>query len=422
MTLSSATPRDQSIWLYKVRSATSELLYSIKAILETARMNMRLLRRREFWTIDIVIVRPVTLAKRGPFGLNKIHRVKAPYNHFQMRRPLLLGAILVTGGSGFIGSNFIRMLLAEDHQNQVVNLDSLSYGSNPANLRDLEDRKNYRFVKGDICDLELVRKISAGVEVVVNFAAETHVDRSISNPEPFLRTNALGVLNLLEACRSNDLRFVQVSTDEVYGSSPDGRAFKETDRLEASSPYSASKAAADHLAQAYHKTYGLKALITRCTNNFGPYQFPEKFIPKAIIRAHKNLKIPVYGSGRQIRDWIHVLDHCEALALVMQNGRDGEIYNIAGGNQIENVLAAETILKILGRPFSLVEHVQDRPGHDFRYRLDSSKIQDELGWKPKRSFDSGLRETVRWYLDNERWWLSIADDKMLSATPWKEKW
>jgi dTDP-glucose 4,6-dehydratase len=330
--------------------------------------------------------------------------------------------ILVTGGLGFIGSNFIRMLLDQNHRYEVANLDKLSYGSNPANLKQLEARKDYRCIKGDICDLELARKISADVEVVVNFAAETHVDRSISNPEIFLRTNTLGVLTLLEACRLNDFRFIQVSTDEVYGSSPNGQGFKETDRLETSSPYSASKASADMLVQAYHKTYGLEAVITRCTNNYGPYQFPEKLIPKTIIRAHRNLRIPVYGSGRQIRDWIHVQDHCQAIELVMNKGKAGEIYNIAGGNQIENIQATETILKILNKPPSLIEHVEDRPGHDFRYRLDSSKIQNELGWKPKRSFDEGLRETVKWYLDNESWWAPITDAKILSRTPWKEKW
>ena len=330
--------------------------------------------------------------------------------------------LLVTGGMGFIGSNFILTLLAQNNHYQVLNLDKLSYGSNPANLKKLESRKNYRFIKGDICDPELVRKISAQVETVINFAAETHVDRSISNPEPFLQTNTLGVLNLLEACRSNDLSFIQVSTDEVYGSSLNGQAFKETDRLEASSPYSASKAAADMLVQAYHRTYGLKAVTTRCTNNFGPYQSPEKFIPKTIIRAHRNLKIPVYGSGRQVRDWIHVLDHCEALESVIKKGRAGEIYNIAGGNQIENMQAAETILKILGKPLFLIEHVEDRPGHDFRYRLDMSKIRKELGWKPKRNFNEGLRETVKWYLDNESWWAPITDEKILTPTPWKEKW
>jgi dTDP-glucose 4,6-dehydratase len=333
-----------------------------------------------------------------------------------------LAAILVTGGSGFIGSNFIRTLLDQNINYQILNLDKLTYGSNPANLEELEPRKNYRFIKGDICDPELVRKITAEVETVINFAAETHVDRSISNPEPFLQTNTLGVLNLLEACRTNDLRFIQVSTDEVYGSSLNGQAFKETDRLETSSPYSASKAAGDMLVQAYHKTYGLKAVTTRCTNNFGPYQFPEKFIPKTIIRAQRDLKIPIYGSGHQIRDWIHVLDHCEALESVIKKGRAGEIYNIAGGNQIENTQAAETILKILGKPLSLIEHVEDRPGHDFRYRLDSSKIREELGWKPKRNFDQGLQETVKWYVDNESWWAPITDEKFLSPTPWKEKW
>jgi dTDP-glucose 4,6-dehydratase len=330
--------------------------------------------------------------------------------------------VLVTGGLGFIGSNFIRTLLTQNGRYEVVNVDKLSYGSNPANLKELETRSDYRFIKGDICDPELIRATSAQVEVVVNFAAETHVDRSISNPEVFLRTNTLGVLNLLEACRLNECRFLQVSTDEVYGSSSDGKAFKETQRLETSSPYSASKAAGDMLVQAYHKTYGLEAVITRCTNNFGPYQFPEKMIPKAIIRAHRNLTIPIYGSGRQIRDWIHVLDHCHAVELVMNKGSAGEIYNIAGGNQIENLKAAETILNILAKPLSLIEHVEDRPGHDFRYRLDSSKIEDELGWKPERSFEEGLRETVNWYLDNESWWAPITNEKVLSPTPWKDKW
>lgn len=328
----------------------------------------------------------------------------------------------MTGGSGFIGSNFIRMLLAQNQRYAVVNLDKLSYGSNPANLREMETRKDYRFIKGDICDLESVQKISNEVEVVVNFAAETHVDRSISNPEVFLRSNTLGVLNLLQACRSHDLRFVQVSTDEVYGSSPNDHGFKETDRLDTSSPYSASKASADMLVQAYHKTYGLETAITRCTNNYGPYQFPEKLIPKTIIRARKNLKIPIYGSGRQIRDWIHVQDHCHAVELVMNKGKAGEIYNIAAGNQIENLQVAQMILKILNKPPSLIEYSEDRPGHDFRYRLDPSKIRNELGWTPRRSFEEGLRETVKWYLDNESWWTPITNEKILSPTPWKEQW
>lgn len=333
-----------------------------------------------------------------------------------------LARIVVTGGLGFIGSNFIRRLLLQNDRCEVANLDNLSYGSNPANLKDLEGRGNYRFTRGDVCDFKLVRKVSANVGTVVNFAAETHVDRSISTPEIFLRTNTLGVLNLLEACRLNGFRFIQVSTDEVYGSCPNGYAFKETDKLETSSPYSASKAAADLLVQAYHKTYGLDAVITRCTNNFGPYQFPEKLIPKAIIRAKRNLKVPVYGSGHQVRDWIYVGDHCDALELVMNKGRAGEIYNIAGGNQVENLRVAEAALKTLGKPLSLIEHVEDRPGHDFRYSLDSSKIQDELGWRPRRSFDEGLRETLKWYIEHEEWWAPITNDKVLSPTPWKETW
>jgi dTDP-glucose 4,6-dehydratase len=329
--------------------------------------------------------------------------------------------LLVTGGMGFIGSSFIRLMFSK-YDVDIVNLDKLSYGSNPANLSDLRNRKNYRFVRGDICDSDSVKKLAEGVEAVINIAAETHVDRSISNPTAFLDSNIAGALTLLEACRQRDLQYMQVSTDEVYGSSPDGRPFGETDRLDPSSPYAASKAAADMLVNAYHKTYGLRTFITRCTNNFGPYQFPEKFIPKAIIRASRGLQVPVYGSGHQIRDWIYVVDHCEALELVLRKGKPGEIYNIAGGNQIHNIEAAETILKMLGKPLSLIQHVEDRPGHDFRYRLDSSKIQDELGWRPKRGFDEGLRETVKWYLDNESWWAPITDEKTLSATPWKEIW
>jgi len=322
---------------------------------------------------------------------------------------------------GFIGSNFIR-LLAQNSRYEILNVDKLTYGSNPANLNEMKTRSDYRFVQGDICDLKFVERESAKAEALVNFAAETHVDRSISNAEPFLRTNTQGVLNLLEACRVNDFRFIQVSTDEVYGSSSNGQAFKEGDRLDPSSPYSASKAAADMVVQAFHKTYGLETIITRCTNNFGPYQFPEKLVPKVIIRAHRNLKIPVYGSGGQIRDWIHVSDHCNAVESAMNNGKAGEIYNIAGGNQIENRQLVEKVLRVLGKPVSLIEHVEDRPGHDSRYRLDSSKIEAQLGWRPKRNFDEGLKETVKWYLENESWWAPIADEKTLSATPWKEKW
>lgn len=330
--------------------------------------------------------------------------------------------LLVTGGMGFIGSNFTRHLLEVHNDLSMINLDRLSYGSNPTNLRDIPEGAAYRFVKGDINDIDAVLKLSRDVDAVVNIAAETHVDRSISGPRAFHKANTEGVLNLLETCRVRDITFLQVSTDEVYGSAEELQAFKEGDRLNPSSPYAASKAAADLLVNAYHKTYGLKAFITRCTNNFGPYQFPEKLIPKTIVRVHLGLKVPVYGSGTHVRDWIHVRDHCEALDLVLTEGRAGEIYNIAGGNQVTNVQLVEKILQVMGKPMSLIEHVEDRPGHDFRYSLDATKIAVELGWKPKRIFPQMLKETVEWYLRNEEWWRPLIDERILSPTPWRESW
>jgi dTDP-glucose 4,6-dehydratase len=323
---------------------------------------------------------------------------------------------------GFIGSNLIRQILRTEPSYQIVNLDNLSYGSNLANLRDVESRKAYRFVKGNICDHNLVKELSVDVDAIVNAAAETHVDRSISNPRPFLDTNIAGVFNLLEACRTQDLYYVQISTDEVYGSSEDGHAYSEIERLDPSSPYSASKAAADMLVNSYHKTYGLRTLITRCTNNFGPYQFPEKLIPKVIIRASKDLQVPIYGSGRQVRDWIHVSDHCDAVKLVLSKGARGEIYNVGGGNQVENIEIVKKILQLLGKPEDLIHYSEDRPGHDFRYRLDTTKIERELGWRPKRNFDQALKETVDWYKNNEGWWQPLVNEKILSPTPWKENW
>jgi dTDP-glucose 4,6-dehydratase len=315
-----------------------------------------------------------------------------------------LTRILATGGMGFIGSNFVRLLLSRIDDLHLVNVDKLSYSSNQANLDDVQELKNFHFVKGDICDRELVKHLSKQADTVVNFAAETHVDRSISDPRTFVRSNTDGVLNLLEACRGHDLSYMQISTDEVYGSSQAGYAFKETDRLNPSSPYSASKAAADELVNAYHKTYGLRTTITRCTNNYGPYQFPEKLIPKTIIRASNGSSIPIYGSGQQVRDWIHVQDHCEALLLIMGQNKAGEIYNIAGGSQFENVEVVRRILTLMGKPSTLMKHVEDRPGHDFRYRLDTSKIERELRWKPRIDFESGLKQTVDWYVNNEEWW------------------
>ncbi len=329
---------------------------------------------------------------------------------------------MVTGGMGFIGSNFIRYELTNHADVSIINLDKLSYGSNPANLKDIEAGGRYRFLKEDINDFELIGRLSEEVDAVVNFAAETHVDRSISNPKPFHEANTAGVLTLLEACRHRDLTFLQVSTDEVYGSALASQSFQEQDRLDPSSPYSASKAAGDLFIDAYHKTYGLRTFTTRSTNNFGPYQFPEKFMPKAIIKASLGLHVPVYGSGRQVRDWIYVLDHCNALDLVLREGKPGETYNIAGGNQLENMEVVERVLIILGKPKSLIDHVEDRPGHDFRYRLNASKIERELGWKPRRGFEDALKETVKWYLENESWWRPLINEKILSPTPWKETW
>jgi len=286
--------------------------------------------------------------------------------------------LLVTGGLGFIGSNIIRYTLEKYSDTEVTNLDAMKYGSNPENLRDLKDDERYTFIKGNICDYELISKLirEKNIDIIINFAAETHVDRSISNPYSFLQSNVIGVFTILEAIRkyNPEIRLVHVSTDEVYGDIIKG-SFKEEDRLKPSSPYSASKAAADMFVLSYVRTYGLHAMITRCTNNYGPYQFPEKLIPKTIIRASMNLKIPIYGTGKNIRDWIYVLDHCEAIDLVMQEGEKGEIYNISSGEEKTNLEVVKTILSIMGKDNGLIEFVEDRPGHDLRYSLDSSKIE-----------------------------------------------
>ena len=324
--------------------------------------------------------------------------------------------LFITGGMGFIGSNFVRYILLKYDDYSIVNIDKLGYGSNPDNLKDVSKNPNYRFLQGDISKITKIDD----VDIVVNFAAETHVDRSISNPRIFFDNNTTGVLNLLELCRKEDVRFLQVSTDEVYGSS-DGKEFDEEDSLNPSSPYAASKAAAEMLINAYHKTYGLRSHISRCTNNYGPYQSPEKFIPKIIISASLGRPIPIYGSGTQTRDWIHVRDHCITLDNIMHSGKHGEIYNIGSGIQVENGDLVKQILAIMGKPCSLVKHVQDRPAHDKRYRLDTSKVQ-HLGWKPITAFNEGLKETVTWYLEHGSWWSRLIDDKILSPAPWKENW
>lgn len=329
--------------------------------------------------------------------------------------------LLVTGGYGFIGSNFIRYMFERYEDIRVVNVDKLSYGSNVENLRGV-DRNRYEFIKGDICDCELMRELVKRVDAVVNFAAETHVDRSIADPYPFLKSNVEGVVSILEALRSRrDVRLIHISTDEVYGDIERG-SFRESDRLRPSSPYAASKASADMFCLAYHRTYGLDVVIVRLTNTFGPYQFPEKLIPKTIIRAMLGLSVPVYGSGRNIRDWVYVLDACEAIDLALRRGEPGDIYNVSAGNELENIEVVRRILKVMGKDESLIELVDDRPGHDVRYSLDSTKIRRELGWRPKYAFDKALEATVRWYIENEWWWRPIATEKVLHPTPWKLRW
>jgi len=313
--------------------------------------------------------------------------------------------LLVTGGCGFIGSNFIRQILRNGSKHEVVNLDKLTYCGNPENLRGVDEHPQYTFVHGDIAETKTVERVlRRGFDAVVNFAAETHVDRSIHDAAPFLQSNILGVHALLEGARNFSIPlFVQISTDEVYGSAPKGVSFKETDLLAPGSPYSASKCAADHLVRAYANTFGLPAIVLRCTNNYGPYQFPEKFIPLAIANALEDRPIPVYGDGQQERDWLYVADYCAAIELVLKRGKIGEIYNVASGKQRTNLDVLRAMLRLLGKSESLIEFVQDRPGHDRRYCIDNAKMQRELGWRPQTNFDAGMEETIAWYLEHRGW-------------------
>ena len=311
--------------------------------------------------------------------------------------------LLVTGGCGFIGSNFVRHVLASHADYRVVNLDKLTYAGNLANLRDVDGDPRYRFVKGDICDAPLVRELVREVDAVVNFAASTHVDRSLHEPDEFLKTDVFGVFTLLEALRARgSVRLLQVSTDEVYGSVPQGSS-GESDPLRPTNPYSASKASADLLAGAYWTSHRVPVVITRASNNFGPYQYPEKVVPLFVTNAIDEVPLPLYGDGRNVREWLHVSDHCAALDLVLHQGKDGEIYNVGGGVEVENVALTRKILQLTARPESLIQRVADRPGHDRRYSLDSSKLR-ALGWQPRQAFDAGLASTVAWYRDNEAWW------------------
>lgn len=327
--------------------------------------------------------------------------------------------ILVTGGAGFIGSNLIHYMMEKHPDYRIICLDKLTYAGNLRNLESVLNIENFRFIKGDICDRELVYKVfeEEKPDVVVNFAAESHVDRSIEDPEIFLKTNVIGTQVLMDACRKYGIkRFHQVSTDEVYGDLPLDRPdlkFTEKSPLKPSSPYSASKASADLLVMAYHRTYGLPVTISRCSNNYGPYQFPEKLIPLMIINAIHDRPLPVYGDGKNVRDWIHVKDHCEAIDLIIHEGKEGEIYNIGGENERSNIEVVKMILKELSKPESLIKFVKDRPGHDRRYALDITKMKEEFGWSPKISFEEGLRSTIKWYLENRNWWEEIINGEYM---------
>ena len=312
--------------------------------------------------------------------------------------------VLVTGGAGFIGSNFLRYMVNKYPNYDFINLDALTYCGNLENLKDIEDKDNYSFVKGNVCDRELVNGIVENVDYIVHFAAESHVDRSIEDPGIFIKSNILGTQTLLDASKKNDIRkFLQVSTDEVYGSlGPEGY-FTEQTPLQANSPYSASKAGAELNVRAYHNTFDLPVNITRCSNNYGPYQFPEKLIPLMISNAIENKELPVYGDGKNIRDWLHVYDHCTGIDLVLHKGKAGEVYNIGGHNERANIDIVKLILNELDKPESLIKFVSDRLGHDRRYAIDSSKIRRDLGWRPKYTFEEGIIETIHWYLDNQDW-------------------
>ena len=311
--------------------------------------------------------------------------------------------LVVTGGAGFIGSNFIRHVLREHPADRVVNLDKLTYAGNPANLADIQRDPRYAFVHGDICDAALVREVLHGVDAVVNFAAESHVDRSLVEPDGFLRTDVFGVFTLLEAVRDLKIpRLLHVSTDEVYGSVTQGSS-TEQDPLRPSNPYSASKAAGDLLALSYWRTHGVPVVITRSSNNFGPHQYPEKVIPLFVTNALDDQPLPLYGDGRHVRDWLYVVDNCAAIDLVLRRGRDGEVYNVGGGHEVENVVLTREILRLTGKPDSLIRRVTDRPGHDRRYSVDSTKV-GQLGWAPRHPFAAALETTVRWYREHETWW------------------
>lgn len=312
--------------------------------------------------------------------------------------------ILVTGGAGFIGSNFVRYMVEKYSDYHIINLDALTYCGNLENLKDIEDKDNYTFVKGDIRDKAIVDELVEKSDYVINFAAESHVDRSIADPEIFIKSNVLGTQVLLNAAKEHGVeKYIQISTDEVYGTLGKTGYFTEDTPLQPNSPYSASKAGGDLIARAYHETFGLPVNITRCSNNYGPYQFPEKLIPLMISNALEDKKLPVYGDGKNVRDWLHVHDHCSAIDLVLHEAKPAEVYNIGGNNEKQNIEIVKLILGELGKDESLIEFVTDRLGHDRRYAIDSTKIQEELSWSPEYTFEVGIRKTIQWYLDNQDW-------------------
>jgi dTDP-glucose 4,6-dehydratase len=320
--------------------------------------------------------------------------------------------LLVTGGLGFIGSNFILNTLEKNEGISIVNLDDELFGSNSLSLKKIQNSKKYEFVKGNITNDELVSKLVDECDAIVNFAAESHVDRSISNARPFVDSNILGVFTILEAVRKFDKKLVHISTDEVFGSLELETA-DENFRFNPSSPYSASKASAELLINSFFVTYGSDCLITRCTNNYGARQFPEKLIPKTILYAMNGKKIPIYGTGKNVRDWIHVSDHCEAVLQVLKKGKKGSSYNISSNNEIDNETIIKKILLLMNKSESMIEYVKDRPGHDFRYSMNSSKIRNELGWSSKIVFDEGLEKTINWYLENKEWWKNISQESLV---------
>lgn len=328
--------------------------------------------------------------------------------------------ILVTGGAGFIGSNFIYYMLKKHPDYRIVCIDALTYAGNLSTLSEAQKNENFRFVKADITDRKAVEALfdEESFTAVVNFAAESHVDRSIEEPEVFLKTNILGTQVLMDCARKfGNIRYHQVSTDEVYGDLPLDRPdlfFTEETPIHTSSPYSSSKAGADLLVQAYYRTYGLPVTISRCSNNYGPYHFPEKLIPLMIINALHGKSLPVYGDGLNVRDWLYVEDHCKAIDMILHGGRIGEVYNIGGHNERANIDVVKTVLRILGKDESLIRYVKDRPGHDMRYAIDPTKIKNELGWYPETTFDEGIKKTVEWYLQNEDWWQNIVSGEYMS--------